>query len=338
MSDFINRNKPIWDELEQLVERGRKSIRKLTADELGRLDVLYRQTTIHLSQVSTNATDRNLYQYLNSLAARAHSLIYLPPRRGVLKAFFYIFVIGFACSIARHWRFHLASFLLMISGGLVAYYATLNDSLAAYAIMPPMMDGRGPGATKEQLIEVLRSGRDQSKGEKFAFASFLFSHNFKVGVLAMAVGILAAIPTALLMFYNGMILGVFAAVHHQSGIYSEMWAWILPHGVTEMGAVILCGGVGILIGKSAIAPGKISRYQSLKLSARAAGLTLAGAGVMLFFAAIIESFLRQSNLSTASRLWFAAATLLFWILYIGTGFYLNRQKSYDLTNINDLDQ
>ncbi len=319
MSDFVSRNKPVWDQLEALVKRARKSMRRMTLEDLTRLDVLYRRTTIHLSQVATRSTDARLKQYLNGLVTSAHSLIYLPPRQSIWQGALTFAFEGFARLIARNWRFHLISTTLMLGGALLAYFASIHDPLAAYALMPAD-DVRQPGSTPEQLLEVLRSGRDQGGGEKFMFASFLFQHNLKVGILALGTGVLAAVPTVLLMVFNGMILGSFAAIHHQAGIYSEFWAWILPHGVTELGAIVLCGGLGLMLGRSVVSPGLLSRSESLRRAGVEAGATCLGVAAMLIAAAIIESYVRQSHLSTAARLTFAGATAVFWALYIVHGF------------------
>ena len=56
MSSFISRNKPDWDELEALVQKARKSLYRTSPEELSRLDVLYRRTTVNLSQVATRTT------------------------------------------------------------------------------------------------------------------------------------------------------------------------------------------------------------------------------------------------------------------------------------------
>lgn len=323
MSGFLARNKPAWDELEQLVHQAQKSLRKMTPEELSRLDVLYRRTTIHLSQISTRTTDRRLIKYLNDLTAAAHGLIYLPPRQNLFAGLGHFLMEGFARSIARNWRPHLLSAILLISGALLGYFTSMADPLTEYALWP-RHDQRQPGSTRQQLLEVLRSGRDQSGGEKFAFASFLFSHNLKVGILAMALGVLAAIPTVLLVIYNGMLLGVFVAIHHKAGIHGELWAWILPHGITELGAIILCGGIGLMLGKSVIAPGLLTRSESLRKAGKQAGETALGAAFMLCVAAMIESYLRQSHLSMKSRLIFAAATGMFWVLFVVYGFIRER--------------
>jgi uncharacterized membrane protein SpoIIM required for sporulation len=195
----------------------------------------------------------------------------------------------------------------------------MRDVMAAYALLPPS-EIRTPGATKEQLLEILRHGRDQRGGQKFFFASFLFANNLKVGMLAMGLGLLAAVPTVFLMLYNGMIMGAFIAVHVQAGVGLEAWAWILPHGITELGAIVLCGGVGLMLGVAVIGPGRRSRSDSLLHSGREAALTIIGTAGMLVLAALIESYLRQSHLSTAMRLAFAAGSVLFWALYVARGF------------------
>ena len=151
-------------------------------------------------------------------------------------------------------------------------------------------DPRAPGASRDQLLEVLRHGRDTKDGEKFLFASFLYNHNLRVGIFAMGLGVLAAVPTMILMIYNGMILGAFAAIHHRAGIDAEMWAWILPHGVTELGAIILFGGTGLVLGHAVVSPGLKTRTESIKDAGIDAALTCLGAGAMLFLAALLESY------------------------------------------------
>jgi len=318
MRDFISSNKSDWDELAELVRRARKSMRRMTPEELGRIDVLYRRTTVHLSQVASRTSDAQLCRYLNDLAASAHSLIYLPPRQPVWKGLVTFVIEGFVRAIARTWRFHAMSLVLILSGAVIAYIAVMRDPMAAYAMMPAG-ETRLPGSTPEQLREILRSNREIGDGGKFLFASFLFVNNLKVGILAMATGILAAVPTVMLLVYNGMLLGTFVAIHNRAGIDSEMWAWILPHGITEIGAVVLFGGIGLMLGHAVVSPGLRSRVECLRqTSAEATRIFFGGLG-MLVAAAIIESYLRQSHLSTSARLAFAVSTVVFWVLYIAHG-------------------
>jgi uncharacterized membrane protein SpoIIM required for sporulation len=327
MSSFIARNKPDWNELEALIQKAHKSLRRMSPEELSRLDVLYRRTTVHLAQVATRTTDTQLIAYLNDLTAAAHSLIYLPPRKSAWHGAAGFAVEGFPRLIARHWPFHAASAVLLVAGALLGYFASMHDPLAAYALMIPG-DVRSPGSTREQLLEVLRYGRDRGGGEKFAFASMLFGHNLNVGIMSMALGVLGGVFTTMLILYNGMLLGAFVAIHHRAGIHSELWGWILPHGITELLAIVLFGGIGLLFAQALISPGLLSRTESLKRAGIVAGQTCLGAGAMLVLAAIVESYLRQSQLSTASRLAFAGATVVFWTLFFLHGFVRERSTAH----------
>lgn len=326
MPDFITRYKPEWDELEKLVKRARRSVRRLTPDEISRLDRLYRRTTVHMAQVATRTRDALLLHYLNGLTAAAHSVIYLPPRQGVLRNAWNFIIEGFARAVARTWRYHVAAALLMLFGAFLAYFAVLHDPVAAYALMPKG-EFRLPGATRDQLLEVLRHGRDTGGSFKFIFASFLFTHNLKVGLLAMATGVLAAVPTILLVVYNGMILGAFTGVHHANDIYAEYWSWILPHGVTELWAVVLCSGAGLRLGHAVISPGLLSLGESLRRQGLEAARISLGVAGMLIIAAIIESYLRQSHLSIPLRFVFSGVTLLFWLAYFKRGALCERRAS-----------
>ena len=325
MSDFVNRNKADWQELERLLVRARRAIGKMTPGELARLDVLYRRVTIHLAQVATRSRDARLMRYLNDLAAAAHTLIYLPQREPLFKGAVWFVVDGFARSVIRTWKYHAASLACLILGAVVAYFASMHDLLAAYALSIPG-DPRTPGSTPDQLREVLRSGREQGGSTKFAFASFLFTHNLKVGILSMGLGVLAAVPTVVLVTYNGMILGAFIAMHHRAGIYGEVWAWLLPHGVTEIGAIVLCGGIGLMLGMAVLSPGELTRTEALRRAGIESGKVVIGVAAMLVLAAIIESYLRQSHLSTGARLAFAAGTAAFWAIYFWHGAVAERRR------------
>ncbi len=324
MADFVTRNKPDWAELESLVARARRLRGRLSPEQVQRLDLLYRRVTIQLAQVRTRTCDHSLAVYLNQLAAGAHSVIYLNPRNRVLRRIGSFVAHGFAQTVARNWRYHAASAALLVLGAVAAYYAATRDVLATYALLPAG-EIRTPGMTKEQLVQILRCGREFDGGFKFLFASFLFTHNLKVGLLSMCLGVLAGVPTVLLVLYNGMILGAFLSVHVQAGVGTEAWAWILPHGITEIGAIILCGGVGLRLGRAVVAPGLETRAQSLVNAGNEAIRTSIGIAGMLCLAAYIESYVRQSHLSTGGRFAYAAATAAFWAFYFLYGAIYERQ-------------
>lgn len=322
---FIQRMQPVWEELTALVVRAQRfGPRSLSPDELSRLDRLYRLTTIHLAQVRGRTQNEALLRNLNRLVSKAHSVIYVAPHPNPLTRAVRFYTTGFPRAFARTGRYHAAAAVIFLLGALFGALLTVEEPLGAYVILGPE-EIRLPGAPAEQLEAVLRSGRDQSGGEKLMFMSFLLTHNTKVGFTAFALGVLAGVPTVFLMVLNGAMLGAFTTIHHQQGIDAEMWAWLLPHGITEIGAVILCGGAGLMLGMAVVRPGFSTRRERLVSAGREALNLVLGVVPMFILAGFIESFVRQSHWPTADRLWFAAATLGFWMLYFANGYAQERR-------------
>lgn len=322
----IEKMQPVWDDLRVLIQRFRsRGARQMSPDDIARLEHLYRQSTIHLAQLRSRSTNQKLIEQVNHLVADAHSLIYAAPRDNFAARIVRFYLTGFSRSIARTWKFHAASFLIFIIGVAGGYYASMRDPMAAYSLMMTD-DFRMPGSSAEQLEAVLRSGRDYDATEKLQFMTFLLTHNTKVGFRAVAWGILCGVPTFFLMLYTGGFMGAFTAVHAQKGVVAEWWAWILPHGVTEIGAVILCGGAGLLLGMAIVHPGKLTRRASLVRAGRETLRVSLGVIPMFILAGFIESFVRQSHWTTDQRFAFALATLIAWAIYFTAGAIIERRQ------------
>src|ERR1051325_11853205 len=73
---WIQKRKPHWERLEELVRRSGRSLSTLNHAELQELGLLYRQTAADLSVVSGDASSVQLSAYLNQLLGRSHNLIY----------------------------------------------------------------------------------------------------------------------------------------------------------------------------------------------------------------------------------------------------------------------
>ena len=245
-SDFRRERQQQWLSLEELVNKvERKGLSSLSAGELHRLPGLYRAAVSSLSLARAISLDRNMLDYLESLVARAYFCVYgVKPRtastiRRYLGSQLPALVRRLAAGI-------LLAVILMVAGILVGY--SLYDPESYHAIMPgSMSQGRTPTSSTEELREVLYSGQDQSGGTLGTFATFLFTHNAKIGLLSFALGFALGLPTILLLFYNGLVLGAMAGLYASRGLGVEFWAWVLPHGVTEILAVCLCGGAGLAV-------------------------------------------------------------------------------------------
>ena len=145
---------------------------------------------------------------------------------------------GFARSIARTWRYHAASAALLLGGAVVAYFAASQRHAGGLRSFDAGRFAGCPVPRPSNCAACSRRAASMEGGVKFFFASFLFAHNLKVGLMSLCIGVLAGVPTIFLLLYNGMLLGAFTALHHRAGIYADYWAWILPHGITEISAIV----------------------------------------------------------------------------------------------------
>jgi uncharacterized membrane protein SpoIIM required for sporulation len=136
--------------------------------------------------------------------------------------------------------------------------------------------------------------KDRLKGKKTTFSAFLMTHNTRVSILVLALGMSWGIGTCLLLFSNGVMLGAVAAdyiVHSQSAF---LMGWLLPHGVVEIPAILIAGQAGLVL-----AGALIGRQSALPMGERIRKVgtdivhLIGGVAVLLVWAGIVEAFFSQ---------------------------------------------
>lgn len=308
---FRREREPSWTELERVLAKiDARGIKSLTAAELADFPQLYRTALSSLSLARAISLDKNLVQYLETLATRGYFRVYGPPRRlwAVLGAFF---AVGFPRAVrAFRWHVALAGAFLAI-GAIVGWLAVVRDPETYYAFVEEgLASGRDPSATTESLRATLYSTHGGG-----AFATFLFTHNARVGILCFALGFAAGVPVLLLLVQTGAMLGAFGALFGSRDLGLELWAWVLPHGVTELLAITLCGAGGLVIAQRLILPGRKSRLESLAEGGRQAGMLATGAVAMLLLAGGIEGIFRQEVQDVVARYSVALGSAMLWTAY-----------------------
>jgi uncharacterized membrane protein SpoIIM required for sporulation len=307
-----------WRSLERLITLlDTKGVSALSEDDLHRLPGLYRSTLSSLSVARAISLDRNVVEYLESLTARAYVHVYGSKRRlaPALARFFSHDFPALVWSVRR--RVAVAAALLAL-GVACGYFLTLRHPDLFFSFVPDgLAQGRSPLTPREDLLEVLRGGDPEDRGSLAVFAGSLFSHNAQIGLGCFVLGVAAGVPVALLLFSNGVILGAFAAVHQRAELGLELWGWLLPHGVTELLAICLCGAAGLLLGTSWIFPGRLSRLDAFARQGRRAAALVGGCVALFLVAGLIEGFFRQLVVADAPRYALAATTAVAWWVYFG---------------------
>lgn len=310
-----------WRRLERLMNKAEKgSAAKLTDAEILAVPVLYRSTLSALSVARETSLDQDLIDYLETLSARAYFFVY-GSRATVHDRLAAFFRNDWPQAVRALWRETLVAAVLMLLGTMVALWLVSREPQWFYAFVPGgLVDGRDPSASAEALRASLQGAR---KGDPLSvFATFLFTHNAQIALVAFALGFALCVPTTLLILYNGATLGAMIAVFSSRGLGLEFGGWIAIHGVTELFAVTLAGAAGLRIGWAVAFPGEKRRLDAAAEAGRTAGLVMGGVVVMLFFAGLLEGFGRQLIVNTAARYGVGAVTAVIWALY----FYAPRQE------------
>ncbi|UXH79648.1 stage II sporulation protein M [Roseateles amylovorans] len=279
----------------------------------------YRRVCEHLALAQSRAYPIHLVSRLESLTQDAHQLIYrrqdygmrqlaqllrvgLPnavraERRVVLLALL-LFALPLVLSLALSW--HSPDFALRLLNA-----SQLRNYEAMYA------DG-------QDALGRLR-GAD---GDWQMFGHYIFN-NIGIGFRAFGAGILAGVGSAFVLIYNGLLIGVVAGHLQRVGLGHNFWPFVATHSAFELTGIVLSGAAGLRIGLGWIVPGRLSRGEALRASARAAIPLVYAAFFLLLVAAGFEAFWSSAAwIAPAVKYGVAAgcwALVLAWLCLMGRG-------------------
>jgi uncharacterized membrane protein SpoIIM required for sporulation len=304
-----------WDRLERLLAKAEgRSAAALSDEELLTMPVLYRATLSSLSVARATSLDGALIDYLESLCTRAYFFVY-GVRTSPLQRLRGFFAHDWPAAAKAAWRETVVCAVLTALGAVVAYILVMKDPQWFYSFVPGgLVEGRGPEASTAALRATLF---DSSHNDMLSvLATFLFTHNAEVALMAFSLGFAFCLPSAFLMVDNGCVLGAFLAVFVQHGLGVEVGGWLMIHGVTELFATVLAGAAGFRIGWSLAFPGDRTRLEAVGAAGRQAAVLMGGVLVMLFCAGILEGVGRQVIQITWIRYAVAATSGVIWLTYL----------------------
>lgn len=319
LAEFIAGRRPSWLDLEARLDAAdRDGLTHLDVEAVRALGRLYREASADLLRARSRLGSAELVDYLNDLVARAHARIH-PGRRPDPRAAARFLTRGFPALVRREARPVALATALFLLGGLFGAGAMAVDPDAWIYLLPEQHQHLDPDARVARDSE----GQVMDPGAQAAFGSFLFTHNIQVTFLVFAVGILAGLLTAVVLFYNGVGLGALAWAYHVKGHDLFFWAWILPHGVLELSAIFIAGGAGFVLGRAILAPGRLARGDALRDAAGRAVRLVVGTAPILVVAGLVEGSLSQWHAPVVSpwiKLAFAAvAGSLLWLWLLRGG-------------------
>ncbi len=293
LQKFIDREKPVWDELDALLVRiGREPYGSFDLEELKRFHYLAERTSADLVHIREMVTQAELQAYLESLVSRAYGEIQEKQASSMRFRPIHWFISVFPKTFRTHLRCFVMAVMITLIGCMFGGGAVLFDTEAKAAIMP-FSHLHGDPSERVEMEE----RRDEIKMEgKAAFSTQLMTHNTKISILVLALGISWGLGSIILLFYNGVILGAVIADYLIAGEGVFLTAWLLPHGSVEIPAILIAGQAGLVLGGAMIGWGnRLSMKMRLRQIVPDLVTLIGGVAVLLVWAGLVESYLSQDH-------------------------------------------
>lgn len=297
---YVAAHQAQWARLEVLVKA-----RQRTGSDADELLDLYQRVSTHLSVIRTSSPDPQLVAYLSSLLARAR--------------------LASAARRTSSWR-DVGLFFSQSFPAALYRTAPWWTATAAICVLVAVLAGvwamDNPGIFSQQMsraeIEAYVGTEFEGYYSKYAhteFASQVWVNNAWVAAQAIGFGVLG-LPTAFVLLQNSLNVGFAGAlmITHDRG--PLFFGLILPHGLLELTAIFVAGGVGLRLFWSWIVPGPRTRLQALAAEGRTAVGIALGLVVVLLVSGVIEGFVTPSPLPTWARIGIGAVVEALFLAYV----------------------
>jgi uncharacterized membrane protein SpoIIM required for sporulation len=289
---FLDSERPYWSELEQELDRLESNPRRrMTLEQVRRFHLLYERTAAGLAKLTTFTAEPETRRYLETLIGRAYAELHetREHRRRIFPLQWFFIVLP--QTFRRHVRAFYASVAITIAGCAFGGLALALDSGAKAVLMPfphLLQDPAQRVAQEEQATQ------DRLTGAKSTFSAYLMTHNIRVSILTMALGMTWGLGSILMLFTNGIMLGAVAVDYIRAGQTKFLLGWLLPHGVIEIPAILIAGQAGLVLALALVGWGRhIPLRARLRAVSRDLMTLIFGVALLLVWAGFVEAFLSQ---------------------------------------------
>ena len=320
LSHFITSERPYWTELESLLPRFEDQTRSRSPlEEVCRFHYLYERTSADLAKLMTFSAEPETRRYLEHLVARAYGEIHETREKAHRLSPFVWFFQTLPQTFRRHVRAFWLAVAVTLAGALFGGFAVALDPDAKMTLLPAQF-GNHQDDPSERVAREERQGHRGSAGYMTSFSAQLMVNNISVSIKALALGMTFGVGTLIVLFYNGVILGLVSVDYVMAGQTKFLLGWLMPHGVIELPAVLMGGQAGLVL-----AHALIGWRQRLTIGARLRAITrdlvtlIFGVAVLLVWAGLVEAFLSQYHepiLPYAFKIVFGTVELVLLVVFL----------------------
>lgn len=300
---FLRQRSASWKRAETLIDGARSA----DPDELAARFV---ELTDDLSYARTFYPGGKTTAYLNELTARFFNLIYRNRKEEAsrIKRFF---VRDVPLAVRAGHRHLLTALVLFALSMLIGVLSARNDETFARLILSDAY----VDMTLDNIAKGDPMGVYKEMNPVLMFLMIAFN-NVRVAMWVFASGIFTAVGAGLVLFRNGVMVGVFQDFFVERGLGTESFLTIWIHGALEIPAIVVCGGAGLLLGSGWLFPGPYPRGEAFRRSARNALYIFLSTVPAILVAALLESFVtRHTDMPTALSVLIIGASFAYMIWY-----------------------
>ena len=289
---FLAAARPSWEELERMLDRfTAEPDLRLDIDQARRFYYLYQRCAADLARVQTFSAEPEVRSHLESLVLRAYGEIHETRERSRRWRPWD----WFRRTLPRTFRRHAGAFGLAvgvtIAGCAFGGVALLADPEARSALLPEPHLRLTPS---QRVAREESATSDPLAGAKTTFSAFLMTHNIRVSLFALALGMTWGIGTAVLLFANGVTLGAIVVDYVGDGQGTFLAGWLLPHGAVEIPSILIAGQAGLVLAYALIGRGDARPLgQRLRRILPDVLTLIGGVAILLVWAGTVEAFLSQ---------------------------------------------
>lgn len=292
MQRFVRQEEPYWHELEHMLDRLEANLSaELTYEKAHRIHYLYRRASAGLARLAHMRQEPEVHAYLEPLVARAYAEIH--QRRDQPYRFHPLrwFTQTFPQTFRRRGRAFVMSCGAFLVGALLGA-VVLALAPDAKPVIMPFAHLIGDPSERVEMEET--ADEDRLEGHGGQFSTMLMTHNTRVSILTMAMGITFGFFTMVLLFYNGVILGAVAFDYVMAGEAEFLMGWLLPHGAVEIPAILIAGQAGLVLGGALLGAGATEGVRTrLRRVAPDLVTLIFAVALLLVWAGIVEAFFSQ---------------------------------------------
>lgn len=252
-----------------------------------------------LSYAKTFYPQSKVTRWINGIAARIYQSIY-QNRKEKYSRIWLFWKYELPLLFRRYHKVFLFTLILFILFVFIGVVSCLNDPNYA----PAFFNFKVQRGYYDETLTRIRKGDPfgvYKDDNPFSMLVRIAYNNISVAFKAIVSGLLLGVGTILLMWTNGLMLGVFQYIFFAEGLgwQSVLVIWI--HGTIEISSIVIASCAGLILGFSWIFPGTYTRRHAFLRGAKDAMKICISLVPFFIIAAFFESYVTHLMSNTFAK-------------------------------------